>query len=180
LLDQGDILLSGAVEADEAYIGGIGKWKHASKRGHDSAFSSKTPVFGMAQRKRNGNGGRVVAQVVEAASIPSVRRQIKTRILPESMIFTDEGNAYQGLKSQGYQHQRVNHSAKVYVDGDAHVNTIEGFWSLVKSGIRGTYHSVSAQHLQSYLDEYAFRYNNREHPGGMFDAFMGRIAKSVG
>src|SRR6266540_3051772 len=100
VLDQDDILLSGSVEADEAYIGGMGKWKHASKRGHDSAFSSKTPVFGMAQRKQNGHGGRVVAQVVEAASTTSIAPHIKTRILPESMIFTDEGNVYDALKGQ--------------------------------------------------------------------------------
>jgi transposase len=177
LLDQGDVLLEGTVEADEAYVGGAAKWKHASKRGHAHAFSSKTPVFGMAQRGRDGKHGRVVAQVIEASSIPSIIPRMKTRVLPESMIYTDEGLHYQGVGKQGYQHRRVNHSASVYVDGDVHVNTIEGFWSLVKSGIRGTYHSVSAKHLQSYVDEYAFRYNHRDALGGMFNAFLGRIRK---
>jgi transposase-like protein len=179
LLSQDGDPLTGAIEADEAYIGGQGKWKHASKRGHDTAFSSKTPVFGMAQRGANGGKGKVVAQVVEAASGPSILPKLKTRVLPESMIYTDEGNVYDSLKGQGYAHQRVNHSQQIYVDGTAHVNTIEGFWSLLKSGIRGTYHSVSTQHLQSYLDEYAFRYNNREATGrGMFDAFLSRIEKA--
>jgi transposase len=177
LLDQGDPMLEGTIEADEAYIGGIGKWKHANKRGHETAFSSKTPVFGMAQRGTDGKKGKVVAKVVPAASAPSVQRHIKTKVLPASTVYTDEGNAYLGL--QGYQHERVNHSQAIYVDGDVHVNTIEGFWSLLKSGIRGTYHSVSTTYLQSYLDEYAFRYNNRDNPAGMFNAFLGRVRKSV-
>jgi transposase len=178
LLTQNGDAFEGTVEADEAWIGGIGKWKHADKRGHDQAFSSKTPVFGMAQRGQGGGHGKVVAQVVEAASIPSIMPRLKTRVLPKSMIYTDEGTVYDTLTGEGYGHSRVNHTAQVYVDGDVHVNTIEGFWSLLKSGIRGTYHSVSAKHLQSYLDEYAFRYNNRDANGrGMFDAFLSRIEK---
>jgi transposase len=182
-----DERFSGTIEADEAYIGGIGKWKHANKRGHAAAFSTKTPVFGMAQRgepinpqrKRGPKSGKVVAKVVEHASTVSVMPHMTTKVLPGSTVFTDEGNVYQGLKGHGFEHQRVNHSQAIYVDGDAHVNTIEGFWSLLKSGIRGTYHSVSTTHLQSYLDEYAFRYNNREATGrGMFDAFLDRIEKA--
>jgi transposase len=179
LLAQDDVRLDGTVEADEAYIGGANKWKHKSKRGHQTAFSSKTPVLGMAQRGSNGDHGKVVAQVIEATSGPSIIPSLKTRVLPKSMIYTDEGNAYDTVTKQGWAHQRVNHSAQVYVDGDVHVNTIEGFWSLLKSGIRGTYHSVSEKHLQSYLDEYAFRYNNRDAMGrGMFEAFLSRIPRA--
>lgn len=70
----------------------------------------------------------------------------------------------------------MNHSEKVYVSGDVHTNTIEGFWALLKGGIGGVYHSVSTKHLQSYLDEYAFRYNNRDANGrGMFDPFLNQI-----
>lgn len=168
----------GTVEADEAYIGGMGKWKHANKRGHKSAFSSKTPVFGMAQRGANGAKGKVVAQVVEAASDASVIPRMKTKVLPDSTVYTDEGKVYRGVGLEGFEHHRVNHSQQIYVDGDVHVNTIEGFWSLLKSGIRGTYHSVSTAYLQTYLDEYAFRYNNRDATGrGMFDAFLDRIEK---
>jgi len=67
------------------------------------------------------------------------------------------------MGKRGYSHRRVNHSARIYVDGDVHTQTIDGFFSLLKSGIRGVYHSVSAKCLQSYLDEYAWRYNHREH-----------------
>jgi hypothetical protein len=66
---------------------------------------------------------------------------------------------------------------KISVDGNVHVNTVEGFWSLLKRGISGVYHQVSSKHLQGYLDEYAFRYNHREDPGGMFNAFVNRIEK---
>lgn len=70
----------------------------------------------------------------------------------------------------------MNHHQKVYVAGDVHVNTIEGFWSLMKRGIGGVYHSVSTKHLQSYIDEYVFRYNNRDQEGrGMFTAFLDRL-----
>ncbi|MGO9541176.1 MAG: transposase [Terriglobales bacterium] len=82
----------------------------------------------------------------------------------------------------GYRHRRVHHGQGIYVFGDAHTNTIEGFWSLTKNGIRGVYHSVSTKYLQTYLNEYAFRFNRRkslqlEQP--MFDAFMDRITKKA-
>ena len=76
-----------------------------------------------------------------------------------------------------YFHKAIKHVERVYVSGDVHTQTIEGFWSLVKRGISGTYHSVSTKHLQSYLDEYVFRYNNRDATGrGMFEAFLSRAA----
>src|SRR5207245_8550599 len=99
-------------------------------------------------------------------------------VLPASTVYTDDWKPYRSLEHVGYTHERVSHSQKVYVSGDVHTNTIEGFWSLVRRGIGGTYHAVSTKHLQSYLDEYAFRYNNREHPVGMFDAFLNRITKA--
>lgn len=93
------------------------------------------------------------------------------------MIYTDELKTYDSLQRSGYRHKRVNHSAGVYVAGTASTNTIEGFWSLLKRGIDGVYHSVSAKHLQSYLDEYSFRYNHRNDPQGMFSAVLGRVEK---
>ena len=84
-------------------------------------------------------------------------------MLPSSTIFTDEFRIYDNLEGlEVAAHYRVKHSAKVYVDGDVHTQTIEGFWSLVKGGLRGVYRSVSTKWLQSYLDEYAWRYNHRE------------------
>jgi transposase len=80
----------------------------------------------------------------------------------------------------GYEHKRVHHATKVYVSGDAHTNTIEGFWSLTKNGIRGVYHNVGRDYLQSYLNEYAFRFNRRKSLGrrNMFEAFIHRIRKA--
>jgi len=76
----------------------------------------------------------------------------------------------------GCQHWRVVHSQQIYVHGDVHTNTIDGFWSLLKRGISGVYHGVSTKHLQSYLDEYVFRNNSRETDGrGVFNAFLAQI-----
>lgn len=101
----------------------------------------------------------------------------KERILPASTVYTDESYAYRDLQDLGYSHSRVNHRQGVYVSGNVHTNTIEGFWATVKRGLGGVYHSVSTKHQQSYLDEYAFRYNNRAITGrrGMFDAFLTQI-----
>ena len=86
---------------------------------------------------------------------------------------------YRGLTRMGYTHKRVRHLAKVYVDGNVHTNTVEGFWSLLKRGISGVYHAVSAKHLQLYVDEYAFRYNHRNDPRPMFKTLASRISSPV-
>ena len=97
--------------------------------------------------------------------------------MPKSIVYTDFLPAYEGLeKFNGYVHRRVNHSAGVYVQGDIHTNTIEGFWSLVKRGIGGVYHSVSAKYLQTYLDEYCFRYNRRDKGNLLFRAILERVS----
>ncbi len=87
-------------------------------------------------------------------------------MLPSSTVYTDELNVYKALPREGYaNHDTVEHGAGVYVSGDVHTNTIEGFWSLVKRGISGTHHNVSSARLQGYLNEYAWRYNFREADG---------------
>lgn len=96
--------------------------------------------------------------------------------MPESTVFTDEHKGYGDVAASGYAHKRVHHSAKVYVIGDAHTNTIEGFWSLVKRGIGGVYHNVSAKYLQTYFDEYSFRYNRRLDAQPMFHHFLTRVS----
>jgi len=77
----------------------------------------------------------------------------------------------------GYTHNRINHSAKVYVMGDVHTNTIEGFWSLLKRGIGGVYHSVSTKYLQTYCDEYAYRYNHRKDMTPMFTSLLDEVSR---
>ena len=179
LLEQDDDRFSGTVEVDEMYFGGQGKWKHHPKgvSYRDTGRSDKSMVVGMAER--GPNGARISATVADPKTdgIP-LAGHISKRVLPASAVFTDEAIQYWGLGRIGYQHQRVNHSQNVYVTGAVHTNTIEGFWSLVKRGISGTYHAVSTDYLQEYLNEYVFRYNNRENPDGMFDAFLNRIEKA--
>ena len=84
---------------------------------------------------------------------------------------------YRGIEKKGYAHKRIRHSAGVYVSGDIHTNTIEGFWSLVKRGINGVYHSVSKKYLQSYLQEYEWRYNLRNTNQGRFRLLLLRAAR---
>jgi transposase-like protein len=172
LLDESPVEpLSGNVEVDETYYGGKEANKHESKKLHAGRGTvGKAVVVGAVQRK-----GRVVARHVDDAKAETLIPFVKTRVLSETMIYTDELPTYNTLPSAGYAHKRVNHSAKVYVDGDAHTNTIDGFWSLVKRGISGTYHSVSAKYLQNYLDEYSFRYNHRDDESPMFQAFLDRV-----
>jgi transposase-like protein len=177
LLIQDDDPFSGTVEADEAYFGGMGKWKHHQGRDlRATGRGQKSMVLGMAER--GPNGARISATVADPKTDGhSLAGRVSKRVLP-SAVFTDEAIHYWGLAGRGYAHQRVNHQQNVYVSGDVHTNTIEGFWSLVKRGISGTYHGVSSKYLQHYLDEYVFRYNSRENPIGMFDAFLSRISKT--
>jgi len=168
LLSEGDMQLEGdRVEMDEAYFGG----KRKGVRGRPPAGDGKkTCVVGAVER-----GGRVVAIAANDATRETLHGIAKEYILPESTVFTDELVSYDGLESNGYQHRRINHSAGVYVVGDVHTNTIEGFWSLVKRGISGVYHNVGKHYLQTYLDEYSFRYNRRNQGNLIFNAMLERV-----
>ena len=95
------------------------------------------------------------------------------------MIFTDEWHAYKVVGREYRAHHRIRHRSKIYVEGDVHTNTIEGFFGLLKNGIRGVYHAISAEYLQSYVDEYAFRYNRRNSDQTMFWAMLNRVQKAT-
>ena len=150
------ITLEGSsVEVDEMYYGGKRKGGTGRPMRGDKV---KTPVLGMVERK-----GRVIAKTIPDTTAKTLVGTVHEFVLPKSTIFTDELNAYNTMPGKRqYKHQRINHSSKVYVVGDVHTNTIEGFWSLVKRGIGGVYHSVSQKYLQTYLDEYSYRYNRRD------------------
>ncbi|UYN90095.1 MAG: IS1595 family transposase [Anaerolineales bacterium] len=162
-LDEDFSPFTGDVELDESYFGGR---KHG-KRGRGA--EGKTAVFGMAQR-----AGRVKARVVPNVRRKSIMPIIESSVNKTARVFTDERNTYAALPAMGYAHGSIPHAQKVYVMGDVHTNTIEGFWSNVKNGIRGVYHSVSSRYLQSYLNEYAFRYNHRKDITPMFWFFLRR------
>ena len=163
----------GGVEMDEMYQRGRRKNETGEPmRGGDKAHLSV--VAGIVERE----GGRIVARIDPMTKL-SVRALVKEYVLPETIIFTDDAGAFQGIGTltERYQHRRVNHTQKVYVAGDVHTNTIDGFWSLVKRGIGGVYHSVSAKHLQSYLDEYSFRYNRRDSGNLVFSSILARVGE---
>lgn len=176
--DADDEPLSGEVEMDETYVGGRRrrpKGQHAHGR-PAAGDPVKTPVFGMVER-----GGRVRATVVPDAKAATLMPHVRKYVLPSTTVFTDEWRSYDAVGQENdWTHRRVTHSQKVYVDGDAHTQTIEGFWSLVKANLRGTHHAVSRDYLQSYLDEIVFRYNRRDGREPMFWAIMDRITNRPG
>ena len=159
----------GAFEIDETYIGG----KRPGKRGRGAM--GKTPIFGIAQRQ--GNVSAMATSDVRSSTVYPI---IRGRALPRSMIYTDEFPVYDRLERQGYNHKRVHHlSGGVYILGNAHTNTIEGFWSLLKRGISGVYHAVSEKWLQNYLNEYSFRFNLRKDDKPMFVNFLNQITNNL-
>jgi transposase-like protein len=161
------------VEIDEMYHGGVRKNGKGRKLNGDR---KKVPVLGMVERK-----GRVVARTLEAARGRDVLPLIKKYVMPISTVFTDESKIYDGIeyiRDTYHTHKRINHSKDVYVMGDIHTNSVEGFWSLIKRGIGGAHHAVSEKYLQSYLDEFSFRYNRRHDAQPMFMAFLKQISKA--
>jgi transposase-like protein len=180
LLSESEMQLEGsAVEIDETYVGGKRKNRHGSRgmRGRDN--DEKTPVFGMVER---GGKGRVLAYVTPDAKAATLFPIIEEKILPNSIVYSDEYSTYDKLATpaNGYDHRRIKHAQKIYVMGDVHTQTIEGFWSLIKRGIGGVYHSVSRKYLQTYLDEYSFRYNRRDQGNLIFNAFLKRVVERAG
>jgi transposase-like protein len=181
LLEDNGAPLGGSVEMDETYFGG--KRKNGTGRPM-RGDKTKSPIVGIVERK-----GRVRARVTPDVSGASLLGMVREYVLPESTVYTDEMASYDGIRSiqrkdgdgnASYQHRRINHSSKIYVIGDIHTNSVEGFWSLIKRGIGGVYHQVSQKFLQNYLDEYAFRYNHRHDVEPMFLTFLRQIAKAEG
>ena len=162
LMEQKDHFFTGVVEVDETYVGGKAK----GKRGRGA--ENKTPVVGVIERD-----GEVIAQVTPDTKAKTIVPIIQKHVKAGSRIITDEFASYNKLESLGYTHDTVNHAKKEYVRGDAHTNTMEGFWGQLKRSIDGTFHSVSKKHLQSYVNEFAFRHNWRKlDPSSVFFGMM--------
>jgi transposase len=172
MLDQDETPLSGAVEADEMYVGG--KPRQYPKRTRAEHLARKVPVFGAVER-----GGRVVAKVMEDSRLTSVRGNLFRYVVPTSTLYTDDSGHYSGLTMwlTYKDHHRIAHYTRVYVDGDVHTQTIDGFFAGIKNAIRGVHHGVSEKHLQGYLNEHAFRYNNRDSETPMFWLILDRVRK---
>lgn len=168
LMKGGSRPFEGTVESDETYFGG----SRPGKRGRGAA--NKSVIHGIAERR-----GRLVAKVVPDVKARTLMSAIRTHVKPTAMIYTDELASYNNLSKTGYNHKRIRHSAKVYAMGDVHVNTIEGFWSLIKRGIDGANHSVSHKYLQTYLDSYSFRWNHRDDDQSMFVTLLNRLPQTL-
>jgi len=163
--------LGGIVEVDETFVGRKAKNRHIGKRGgpgRGGMESGKTPVVGAVSRK-----GNVVARVIENVRSDTltdfVRESVSTKV---SLLCTDQWVGYNRL-NKDYPHAVVDHSLGQHVVGAVRTNTIEGFWSLIKRGMVGTFHRVGSKYLPLYVAEFLFRYNNRQNPDIFGAAFEG-------
>lgn len=153
MAQKGGALLQGQVEVDETYLGGRERNKPDHKRMHGPRGPvGKQAVMGAKQR-----GGAVVAKPVAKADADTATRFIVANVGAGSTLQTDQSRIYGGLAGLFYCHQTVNHSAGVYVQGNAHTNSIEGFWSLLKRAYHGVHHHWDAKHTHRYVNEHAFR-----------------------
>lgn len=149
-------LMTGIVEADETYIGGKNINRHNDKKKpHGQGGAGKTTVIGVLQRD-----GKVVAQKAKDSTNKTLKKFIGENVTKGSVLATDEHRGYRGMERH-FEHLTVNHKKGEYVNGVAYTNSIEGFWSLFKRGIVGQYHQISNRYIDKYLNEFCFRYSNR-------------------
>jgi transposase-like protein len=171
LMAQDDEPLSGEVEVDEASVDGKPR-KHL-ERSEASTLRERSRATVLAAVER---GGRIKATVVPSRRGAHIHDKVIEWVLPESIVYTDEWPAYNRLHRH-FDHSRVRHSTREYVVGDAHTNTIEGFFGNLKTGIRGNYKKVSHRWLQGYLNEFCWRYNHRSDRRAMFESLLERSAR---
>ena len=144
--------LSGEVEADETFVGGKQKNKHAHKKAVGRGTVGKIPVGGVMQR-----GGHVVARPVDGNGTKTIQDFVRANVADGATLYTDEHSAYIGMPE--HKPRSVKHSAKPYVDGMSYTTGIESFWALLKRGHYGIYHYMSVKHLDRYVGEFANRHN---------------------
>jgi transposase-like protein len=169
---------SGHVEADESFIGGKARNMHASKRARritGTGGKDKTAVMGILERTKDGKHSTVRTTVVPSRKKKALQAEVRKHVEAGSALYTDALQSYNGLDE--FEHQVVDHAVQ-YVDGKIHTNGLENFWSLLKRGINGTYVSVEPFHLFRYLDEQAYRFNNRKLTDG--ERFSAAVSGIVG
>ncbi len=171
--------LSGEVEADESFIGGLARFMHADRREaaiKGTGGAGKTAVMGLLERHGPDGHSRVRTKVVPNVRRGTLHGEIRENVEPGSEMFTDALRSYEGLEPD-YVHNVIDHAER-YADGKIHTNGMENFWSLLKRGIKGTYVSVEPFHLFRYLDEQVFRFNNRKTDDG--NRFIGAMSGFAG
>jgi transposase-like protein len=173
--------LTGHVEADETFIGGKARNMHKDKRERKitgTGGKDKTAVMGILERGADGKVSKVRTTVIADRKKRSIQGEVRKHVEAGSALYSDALKSYEGLDE--FQHQVIDH-AVAYVDGNVHTNGLENFWSLVKRSITGTYVSVEPFHLFRYLDEQAYRFNNRKMTdAGRFDeAVRGIVGKRL-
>lgn len=170
----------GIVEADETYVGGDAKFMHGKKRKERGvtmgASGHKTPVMGILQRTDGEVHSRVFARVIKDANAKNLQGAVREKVEAGSVLMTDSAMSYRALRAD-YVHRYVNH-AEEYVRGHIHSNGIENFWSLLKRSIKGTYVSVDPVHLQRYIGEQTFRFNERK--GSDYTRFVAVVSSIIG
>lgn len=155
---QNEGLVSGTVEVDETYIGGCESNRHNSKKlNMGRGTVGKSIIFGARSRS-----GVVRAKVISGTDKMTLCQAVNNQVAQGSRLFTDEHATYQHV--QGYRHETVNHTAKVYVRGDVHTNSIESVWAIIKRGHYGVYHQWSKKHMTRYINEFVFRLNAKNLP----------------
>lgn len=156
-----DELLVGVVEVDETWVGGKQKNRHArERRRHSSADAyGKVPVIGAVER----GSGRVTAEPILKNDINTLTRFVERTVKFGSTVCTDDDGGYNDLM-ESYRHRTVNHSRHQYVKGDAHTNTIESVWAILKRSYKGTWHWISRKHMHRYVNETAGRWGLRDKP----------------
>ena len=160
-MDAGE-KMSGHVEADETFIGGKARNMHASKRARritGTGGKDKVPVMGILERGKDGKSSKVVTTVISNRKKSAIQSEVRKHVEAGSALYSDALQSYNGLERE-YAHQVIDHAVQ-YVDGNVHTNSLENFWSLLKRSISGTYVSVEPFHLFRYLDEQAYRFNQR-------------------
>lgn len=162
-------LLGGTVEVDATFHGGV-----YDKRRKRAAYD-KQPVAGVLQRKTEGQGSKVKAFPVKKEIARVMTGVIRDNVAIDAAVMTDEHGAYMTLTKKGWKHEIVAHTKEEWVRGNVHTQGIENFWSLFKRGVVGSFHQVSVKHLPRYLDEFTFRFNNRE-AEDIFGMIVARLA----
>jgi transposase len=178
--------LKGDVEVDEASVDGKPRKRQGGSRQIAIGPTRRSEAAKLRERSRATvfaaveRGGRIKTTVLDSRRGPALKRQVIEWVEPESIVITDEWGAYNGLDRHFLAHSRINHSAGIYVQGDTHTNTVEGFFGNLKTGIRGNYKKVSHRWLQGYLNEFTWRYNHRYSRESMFHLLVSRAAAGLG